>query len=147
MLERMAATAGRWEKLWHNDEADHSQLAAPSLMYPSSKPQDQGRLDSYEELFSNPGRANAVRVHGLIKFQAMRGRGRVLMERQWRQCILTPSYTGIRRLKYFEHTLAPIGACCMRRRSFTGTRCGVCVETKMIAPSRVEWKPTFSCKA
>jgi hypothetical protein len=49
-------------------------------MYPSSKQQNQGRLDSYEGLFSNPSRATAVRVHGLIKFQAMRGTDRVLMD-------------------------------------------------------------------
>jgi hypothetical protein len=49
-------------------------------MYPSSKQQNQGRLDSYEKLFSNPSCATAVRVHGLIKFQAMRGRDRMLME-------------------------------------------------------------------
>jgi hypothetical protein len=121
----MAATAGRWEELWHNDEADHSQFAAPSLMYPSSKRQNQGRLDSYEGLFSNTSRATAVRVHGLIKLQAMRGTDRVF-SRWGRQCILTPSYTGIGRLKYFQHTLAPTGACCMRRRSFTGKRRGVC---------------------
>ncbi|KAG9533320.1 hypothetical protein KCU93_g457, partial [Aureobasidium melanogenum] len=30
--------------------------AAPSLMYPSSKQRNQGRLDLYEELFSNPSR-------------------------------------------------------------------------------------------
>ncbi|KAH0389025.1 hypothetical protein KCU92_g308, partial [Aureobasidium melanogenum] len=52
----MAATTGEWEKLWHNDGADHSQSAAPSLMYPSSKQRNQGRLDLYEELFSNPSR-------------------------------------------------------------------------------------------
>lgn len=61
----MAITTGEWEELWHNDGADHSQFAAPSLMYPSSKQRDQGRLDLYEELFSNPGRT-IVRDHGLI---------------------------------------------------------------------------------
>lgn len=77
----MAVTTGEWEKLWHNDGADHSQFARPSLMYPSFRPRNQGRLDSYEELFSNPSRT-IVRVHGLINFQAMRGQrpGAVGME-------------------------------------------------------------------
>ena len=121
----MAATGGWWEELWHNDEADHSQFAAPSLMYPASKQQNQGRLDSYEKLFSNPGRATAVRVHGLIKFQAMRERNRVLMGGG-----SASSHQVTQGLKAEIPTLAPTGACCRRRRSFTGKRRGVCVETK-----------------